>query len=160
MPRPARNDLPARRGAAGRVREGTAPPPLIAARPILGLLAAALGVATLVAGGRVLFGGEAARLAAGQVVPFVLWGNFLAGFAYLAAAAGVALGRRWGAGLAAALALGTAALLIAFAVHALGGGRFEPRTPAALVFRTGAWAVIALVARRPARPARGPGRAR
>lgn len=131
------------------------PPPPGAARPRpgLALAAAALGAATLVAGGRVLLGGEAARAAAGHVVPFVLWGNFLGGFVALAAAPGLARGRRWGGRLAAALALGTGALLLAFAVHAALGGLFEPRTPAALLFRTGAWAVIALAARPRARPA-------
>ena len=36
-----------------------------------------------------LFGGEAARAAAGQFMPFVLWFNFIAGFAYVVAGVGL-----------------------------------------------------------------------
>jgi hypothetical protein len=36
-----------------------------------------------------LFGTEATRAAAGNAVPFVLWFNFLAGFAYILAGLGL-----------------------------------------------------------------------
>lgn len=58
-------------------------------------LAIAFGVATVLEGGHVLFGGAEARAAAGDFVPFVLWFNFAAGFAYVAAGVGALLGRRW-----------------------------------------------------------------
>lgn len=47
----------------------------------LAMVAVLFGWLTVLSGGRTLFGGEAARLAAGAVVPFVLWFNFVAGFA-------------------------------------------------------------------------------
>ena len=43
-------------------------------------VAVVFGALTILSGGTVLFGGDAAREAAGKVVPFVLWFNFLSGF--------------------------------------------------------------------------------
>lgn len=108
------------------------------------LLAAAFGVATIVSGGRVLFGTKADRAAAGDYVPFVVWFNFLAGFAYVAAAAGIALARRWGALLSVGIAVATAAAGLVFGVHVLAGGPFELRTVAALAFRELVWVGIAV----------------
>jgi hypothetical protein len=112
----------------------------------VGLLAGAFGIATLVSGGRVLFGPDEARAAAGHVVPFVLWFNFLAGFAYLAAAAGLLRARRWAALLSLGIAAATALVFLAFGAHVLRGGAFEPRTVAAMTLRTATWAAIALAA--------------
>jgi hypothetical protein len=112
------------------------------------IAAAAFGVATVVAGGRVLFGGAAARDAAGAYVPFVVWFNFAAGFAYLAAAAGLALGRWWSAGLAAGIAAATLLVFAAFGVHVALGGAFEARTVAAMALRWGFWVAFATVAGR------------
>lgn len=47
-----------------------------------GAAAAVFGVMTVVSGGTVLFGGDQLSRLAGNVVSFVLWFNFLAGFAY------------------------------------------------------------------------------
>jgi hypothetical protein len=123
---------------------------------LVGLGAAGFGVATILAGGLVLFGPEAARAAAGRAVPFVLWANFLAGFAYVTAGVGLARGRRWAVALAAAIALGTALVVVAFAGHVAAGGAFEPRTAVALVLRAGLWAAVAAWARRRV-PADAPG---
>jgi hypothetical protein len=79
--------------------------------------AAAFGVATVIAGGRVLFGGESARAAAGAYVPFVVAFNFAAGFAYVAAAAGLALRKRWTPRLAVAIAAATVLVFVAFGVR-------------------------------------------
>jgi len=110
------------------------------------VLAVVFGLMTLKEGGTVLFGGAAARAAAGAYVPFVLWFNFLAGFAYVAA--GVALWRRqaWGAGLALGIALATGLVFAAFGVHVLTGGAYEMRTAAAMALRTTVWLVIAALA--------------
>jgi voltage-gated potassium channel Kch len=130
-------------------------------RPRSGLLlglaffAAIFGAATVISGGRVLFGPLPVRAAAGHVVGFVLWFNFLAGFVYLLAAAGLALGRRWGAWLSAAIVAGTALVFVAFGAHVLGGGAFERRTLLAMTFRTGAWVAITLLAWRRLRGDRG-----
>jgi hypothetical protein len=58
-------------------------------------LAIVFGALTVFAGGGALFGGDEARAAVGNAVPFVLWFNFAAGFAYILAGVGLALRRRW-----------------------------------------------------------------
>lgn len=126
---------------------GARPAPSGALR-VVGYAAAAFGVATVLSGGLVLFGPQAARAAAGHAVPFVVWANFLAGFAYVAAGLGLAAGWRWAAHAAAGIALATGLVALTFAAHALSGGAFEPRTVGAILARTGLWAGIALWARR------------
>ncbi len=108
--------------------------------------AAAFGVATVLAGGRVLFGGGAAR--AGAFVPFVVAFNFAAGFAYVAAALGLALGWRFSAPLAAAIAWATVLVFAAFGVHVATGGAYAPRTVAALAVRSAFWLAVAALAPR------------
>jgi len=108
------------------------------------VLAAVFGVATIASGGRVLFGDEAVRAAAGHAVPFVLWFNFLAGFAYVGAAVGIALARRWAALLSFGIAAATVLVFAALGVHVLAGGAFEQRTVAAMTLRAGVWAAIAV----------------
>lgn len=110
------------------------------------LAAAAFGFLTIRSGGAVLFGPPEATQAAGQVVPFVLWFNFLAGFAYLAAAAGLWLAARWGAWTAFAIAGATALVFAWFGAHVASGGAFEMRTVWAMVLRTLLWAAIAALA--------------
>ena len=117
-------------------------------RLAVALLAAVFGAATVVEGGHVLFGPDAARAASGHYVPFVLWFNFLAGFAYLAAGLGIARSRRWAARLALAIAAATALVFLAFGVHVWSGGAWERRTVGAMALRTAVWAAIAIWARR------------
>lgn len=106
------------------------------------------GVLTLVSGGTALFGGAAATGALGNVVPFVLWFNFLAGFAYVAAGLGLFLRRDWAVTLSLALSVATFLILVGFAIHVATGGLYEMRTVGALLLRTAVWAAIALFARR------------
>jgi len=128
---------------------------------VVAALAALFGVATVVAGGRALFGPAAARAAAraasGSYPPAIVWFNFLAGFAYLAAAAGITMGRPWGARLALGIAVATGIALVAFALWAASGGPHEARTAAALPFRAVFWAILGLWALRRLRPRAGGG---
>jgi hypothetical protein len=110
------------------------------------LAAAAFAAVTIQAGGSVLFGPDSARQAAGAYVPFVVWFNFLAGFAYLAGAAGLFLRARWGLWAALAIAGATLAVYAAFGVHVLLGGAFEMRTVVAMAVRTVFWLAMAGVA--------------
>ncbi len=116
-------------------------------RPIWATLAALVtlvfGALTIASGGRVLFGSEAARASAGHYVPFVVWFNFLAGFAYVAAGAGLWYWQRWSAWLALVIAGATALVFAAFGLHVAGGGEFEARTVAAMTLRTVLWSAIA-----------------
>lgn len=110
------------------------------------VVAVVFGLLTIQSGGTVLFGEGAARDAAGSYVPFVVWFNFLAGFVYVAAGAGLWMQRRWAAVLAVALAAGTALAFAAFGVHVAGGGAYEMRTVWALSLRLAVWGAIALFA--------------
>jgi len=112
----------------------------------ISLVGVAFGLLTIKEGGFVLIGNEAARAAAGNYVPFVLWFNFLAGFAYVIAGAGLWLRQRWAAWLAIGIAVATAFTFMAFGIHVLSGGDFETRTVIAMSMRTLVWIVIALFA--------------
>lgn len=101
------------------------------------------GLMTIASGGKVLFGGDAARAAAGNYLPFVVWFNFIAGFAYVAAAAGLATGQAWAARLALFIALATALAFLIFGLLAMTGTPYEPRTVGAMTLRTALWAGIA-----------------
>jgi hypothetical protein len=111
-----------------------------------GAVAVAFGLLTIVAGGRTLFGGEAARRAVGDAVPFVLWFNFAAGFAYVMAGAGLLRASRWAAWLSVLIAAATVLVFVAFGAHVLLGGAYEPRTVAAMTLRSLAWIFIAVIA--------------
>jgi hypothetical protein len=108
-----------------------------------GAFVIAFGILTIFSGGRALFGGVAARAAVGDAVPFVLWFNFLAGFAYVVAGAGLIVWRRWAVFLAAGIAVATLAVFIAFAGHVLAGGAYEMRTVGAMSLRSLVWLAVA-----------------
>jgi len=114
---------------------------------VLSIVALIFGAATIMSGGQVIFGPEEKRIAAGAYVPFVVWFNFLAGFAYVTAAVGLFRRAKWGAYLAMAIAAATAVTFAAFGVHILLGEPFEARTVGAMTLRTGVWFIIACVAR-------------
>ena len=111
------------------------------------VVAVAFGIVTIIVGGKTLFGGPAERAAAGNIVPFVLWFNFIAGFAYVVAGCGVSYGP-WAAQLSAAIAIGTVAVFVAFGIHILLGGEFEIRTVGAMTIRSIVWVVIAFATHR------------
>lgn len=100
------------------------------------------GVLTILSGGRALFGGLEARAAVGDAVPFVLWFNFLAGFAYVAAGIGLFLRKPWAVRLSIAILVATVLVAIAFGVHVLLGGTYETRTVLAMSLRSLVWAIV------------------
>ncbi len=113
-----------------------------------GAAAAVFGVMTVVSGGTVLFGGDQLSRLAGNVVSFVLWFNFLAGFAYVMTGIGLWFARGWARWMAIAILIGTAIVLCAFLVYVSQGGPHETRTLVALIFRTGFWAIVTSTALR------------
>ncbi len=115
-------------------------------RIAVGVLALLFGLLTVVSGGRALFGGEAARQAVGAAVPFVLWFNFGAGFAYVAAGIGLLRQAQWSAWLSALIAALTLIVFFMFGVHVLTGGAYEMRTVGAMALRSIVWIAIALFA--------------
>jgi len=112
---------------------------------VVAVIAVLFGLLTLASGGRVLFGSDAVRQAAGATVGFVVWFNFLAGFAYVVAGSGLWLRRRWAVPWAGLIALATAMVFAAFAVHAWNGQAYEVRTAAAMTVRLAIWAAIAWI---------------
>ena len=115
---------------------------------VLALVAIAFGAVTIAVGGKTLFGGVQAGSAAGNIVPFVLWFNFAAGFAYVIAGIGLLLRKRWAAHLSAAIAVTTIAVFIALGIHIFTGLAFEARTVGAMTIRSTVWVVIAVLAYR------------
>ena len=109
---------------------------------IAALVALIFGAMTLFGGGTALFGGEMVQEAVGEAVPFILWFNFAAGFAYVLAGWGLWTLRPWAAWLSGAICLATLGILLAFLVHVLRGGGYELRTLVALPLRAGVWAAI------------------
>lgn len=110
-----------------------------------GTIGMVFGLLTISSGGTALFGGEAARAAVGNAVPFVLWFNFVAGFAYVLAGLGLLLNRSWAVWLSIAIAVATLLVLAAFGLHVAGGGLYEMRTVVAMLLRAAVWACIAIV---------------
>lgn len=114
----------------------------------LGVVAIVFGVMTVISGGGVLFGPRAARAAAGYYLPYVVWFNFLAGFAYVIAGIGIWIGAGWAKWLSAFILVTTMAIAVVFGVHVAAGGEYETRTVGALVFRIAVWATIVMALRR------------
>ena len=108
----------------------------------LAIISGGFGALTIKSGGSVLFIDGAARAAAGSYVPFVLWFNFIAGFAYLMAAYGLFKMRPWAAWLSTAIAVLSLAVFAAFGFYVISGGEFETRTVLAMTLRSFYWAAV------------------
>lgn len=115
---------------------------------VIAVIAVLFGLLTIKSGGSVLFIDGADRQAAGNYVPFVLWFNFLAGFVYIVAGAGLWMQKQWAAKLAAQIAVATLIVYAILGLYILGGGLYEMRTIVAMGFRSIVWAFIAMFAYR------------
>ncbi|SFU16370.1 hypothetical protein [Sedimentitalea nanhaiensis] len=113
---------------------------------IAAAVAIVFGVLTVFSGGRALFGGAEARAAVGDAVPFVLWFNFLAGFAYVVAGVGLFLRHRPAVWISLGIFGCTVLVFLGFGMHVLQGGTYEARTVGEMTLRTGVWAVISVLA--------------
>jgi|TARA_R110002012_G_scaffold69052_2_gene178972 hypothetical protein len=109
-------------------------------------VAIVFGLLTVLSGGRALFGSNEARAAVGNAVPFVLWFNFLAGFAYIVAGIGLFLRHSPAVWVSIGILATTFLVMLAFGLHMAQGGAFEMRTVGAMILRTGVWAAISVVA--------------
>ncbi len=121
---------------------------LTLSRPkIAGVVAAAFGLLTILSGGSALFGGPEARATAGNAVPFVLWFNFFAGFAYILAGLAILVRHKIAYPLSVVI-IGTTMLIFgAFLVHVVMGGAYEMRTLVAMIFRIAVWLAITIAIR-------------
>jgi len=111
----------------------------------MAIAAIVFGGLTVLTGGRALFGSLESRAGFGNVVPFVLWFNFLSGFVYILAGAGLLMCRRWAVYTSLFLAVSTILVFVAFGVHVIGGGAFERRTVGALIIRSLFWIAVTIV---------------
>lgn len=106
---------------------------------VAAIVAMAFGILTIISGARAL-------MAPGpDVVSFVLWFNFLAGFAYVVAGLGLWRSARWSVWLSLAIVLVTAAVYAGFLLHVWRGGPWMGRTMGAMGLRTVVWAAITAV---------------
>ena len=115
---------------------------------VITIVAFMFGLLTIKSGGSVLFIDGADRQAAGNYVPFVLWFNFLAGFVYIVAGAGLWLKKQWAAKLSVLIVVATLIVYAILGLYILGGGLYEMRTVIAMSFRSIIWAFIAIFAYR------------
>lgn len=111
------------------------------------IVAVVFGLLTIVSGARALFGGADM----GAVVPFVLWFNFVAGFAYVLAGVGLWYRSSWATGLSIAIALATAVVFATFLWKVWTGTAYEARTMGAMGLRLAVWVSIAILAVRSGR---------
>ena len=111
---------------------------------IVTVVAVVFGLLTIKSGGAVLFIGGEFRQQAGNYVPFVLWFNFLVGFAYLVAGIGLWKRQRWAAWLAIMIVAASVSVFALLGLHINSGGSYEMRTVIAMTARCSIWAVIAL----------------
>lgn len=111
----------------------------------MSIVAILFGLLTILSGGRTLFNAEAQQLA-GNYIPFVLWFNFLAGFAYVIAGIGLWTMKRWGLWLSFAIATTTVLVFAAFGIQIWSGGSYEMRTVGAMGLRALIWIITSAVA--------------
>jgi hypothetical protein len=115
---------------------------------IMTVIAVVFGLLTIKSGGSVLFVDGIGREEAGNYVPFVLWFNFLAGFAYLLAAAGLFMQKHWAVWISIFIAVSTIVVFALLGLHILNDGLYEVRTVIAMSLRTAVWTIIATFAYR------------
>jgi len=117
---------------------------------IVSIIALVFGMLTIKSGGSVLFVDGPARAAAGNYVPFVLWFNFLAGFAYLLAGTGLFMQKHWAPLLSVLIAVATLLVFVFLGLHILNDGAYESRTIAAMSLRSFVWVAIVVFSYRKA----------
>lgn len=113
---------------------------------LLAIFAVIFGLATIKAGGSVLFGDGEARQAAGAYLPFVVWFNFIAGFGYIIGGIGLFQRKTWSVLVSASLAIGTLGTFAFFLIHLFSGGAYETRTVLAMSLRSTVWIVATVTA--------------
>ncbi len=107
--------------------------------PTIGVFAVLFGVATLISGGNNIFLLQSDAEPTERIVPFVLYFNFAAGFAYVAAGAAFILHRRWASTLAIAIATATLLVFTGLGVWILMGYPYELKTVLAMTIRAVFW---------------------
>lgn len=110
---------------------------------VLAMIALIFGLATIYSGGEVLFVDGAGRTRAGDYIGFIVWFNFIAGFAYLLVAYGLYKSKQWSVLLSKIIVIATLIAFGALGVYIFNGGSFEIRTIVAMILRSSVWVAIA-----------------
>ncbi len=106
---------------------------------VLGGIAILFGIVPLISGGNALFVLHEIAKPTANIVPFVLYFNFAAGFAYIVAGAGLILLRPWSPSFAVAIALATTVVFAGLGAWILAGNAYEMRTVVAMSLRAAFW---------------------
>lgn len=109
---------------------------------LISLSATIFGLATITAGGSVIFFNDGAF---GRVIPWVVWFNFFSGFIYVAASLYVWIDPRVAYKLSVYIFITTSVIFVLLGIHIASGLAYEKRTVAAMGFRWIVWAVISLI---------------
>ncbi|MCV0426446.1 MAG: hypothetical protein K5905_13310 [Roseibium sp.] len=104
------------------------------------------GILTVLSGSIALFSSEGIRERFGDVVQFVLWFNFVSGFAYVLTGAGLWRRKRWAVIASVLLFLAILGVFTYLGLHIASGAAFETRTVVAMTFRASCWLIISLIA--------------
>lgn len=109
----------------------------------IALLIFIFGSMTVISGGRALFT-ETGIATRGNIVPLVLWFNFIAGFFYLMAALSTLKLKACIKKLSIVLAVLNGLVFLYLLNHIYQGGLYENRTLIAMSFRTAFWIFFAI----------------
>jgi len=112
---------------------------------MLGGMAILFGIVTLISGGSALFVLHGIAEPAAKIVPFVLYFNFAAGFAYIVTGAGLITLRPWSPAFSAAIALATSVVFAGLGAWILAGNAYEVRTIVAMSLRAAFWWSVSAV---------------
>jgi hypothetical protein len=105
----------------------------------IGTVIIIFGALTVISGGKSLF-----IESRGEIVPLVLWFNFIAGFLYLIAGISVFKLKTCVKKLAIVLATLNVFVLLYLVNHIIQGGLYENKTLVAMSFRTAFWVFFAI----------------
>lgn len=109
----------------------------------IALLIFIFGSMTVISGGKALFT-ESGIATRGNIVPLVLWFNFIAGFFYILAALSTLRLKACIKKLSIALAALNALVFLYLLGHIFQGGLYENKTLIAMSFRTAFWIFFAI----------------
>lgn len=111
---------------------------------VLGGIAILFGIATIISGGRALFVFHAIADPTAKIVPFILYFNFAAGFAYIMTGFGLMLHRKWAPPFAVAIAVTTILVFIGLGTWIFAGKPYAMRTIGAMSLRAAFWFGVSL----------------
>lgn len=109
---------------------------------VLSIFIILFGLTTITAGGNAFFT-QSGRIAAGKIIPLVLWYNFIAGFFYILAGFAIYKQKSMAIRISMLLANSSFAIYFALLIHIFKGNEYETRTLIAMTFRTFFWIAIA-----------------